>query len=106
MRCFHHHSDGYVAVAHRAVRVGGHKDDYENSSVQARNISTVAIESVQVGDVGEVDEHKDVVDDVLSRLYCGSHGRVHVHVAHGRLPGLASTLRLEMLLRHRSCVEY
>ena len=24
--------------------------------------------SVQVGDVGEVDEHKDVADDVLSRL--------------------------------------
>jgi hypothetical protein len=44
---------------------------------------------VQV-DVGEVDEHKDVDDDVLSRLYRRSHEREHVRGAHGRLRRLAA----------------
>jgi hypothetical protein len=42
----------------------------------------------------------------LSRLYRWSHGRELVHVVHGRLPRLALPLRLEMLVRHRSCVEH
>ena len=61
---------------------------------------------MQVGDVVEVDEHKDVDDDVLSLFYRWSHEREHVRVARGRLPRLASPLRLEMLVRHRSCVEH
>ena len=61
--------------------------------------------------VGEVDELIDVVDDVLTGLtYCHASnvgvGREHVRVAHGRLPRLVSLLRLEMLVRHRSCVEH
>ncbi len=61
---------------------------------------------MQVGAVGVVDEHKDVDDNVLSRFYRWSHLREHVRVAHGRLPRLAAPLRLEMLVRHRSCVVY
>ena len=75
--------------------------------MQARKASTAAIVLLmQVGDVVDVDEHIELVDDVLSRLYRWSHEREHVRVAHCRLPRLASPLRLEMLVRHRSCVEH
>ena len=62
---------------------------------------------MQADDVVEVDEHKDVVDDVIvTPLTVGPTDANMFMSCTAGCQSWASLLRLELSVRHRSCVEH